>query len=122
MRPLRWLPPVVIQSSESALDEVSIRPYSERFRLQILLKPPHGPITELHQPLLKDLDSGLELLRLLQGSKAGNLTVDSFDRYLCSGQTRLSRQDIQACESSHILTVVKECTMCTIRHWNNIKP
>lgn len=116
---LRWLPPVEIQSSELALDKVSISP-SEWFSLNIPLKQPHGPIMELRQGSFKDLGSALEFLRLLQAGKVGHLSVDSFDRHFPF--RGLSKQDAQVCERDQMLTTVKKCTICDIREWNNVKP
>jgi hypothetical protein len=110
---------VVIQSSELALDKVSITP-SEWFSLNIPLKQPHGPITELRQGSFKDLGSALEFLRLLQAGKVGHLRVDSFDNYFPF--RGISKQDIQVCEGDRMLATVKKCTICDIKEWNNVKP
>ncbi len=119
----QWLPPTEVQTSELALDKVSIVPGHEASSVRIPLKQARGTMTELHQAL-KDLDWAMQFLRLLQAGKIGSVTVESYDHLLIAERLarRFSKQDVRACERSQILTVIKECTVCTITRWNSVKP
>ena len=119
----QWLPPVEIQTLELALDKVSIIPGHEASSLRIPLRHARGPMIELHQAL-KDLDGALQFLRLLQTGKIGSVTAEAYDSLFITDRLarRFSKQDVRTCERSHVLTVIKECTVCTITRWNSVKP
>ena len=65
-------------------------------------------MTELHQAL-KDLDWAVQFLRLLQASKIGSVTVESYDHLFIAEHIarRFSKN---------------ECAVCTVTKWNNVKP